>query len=330
MGLLSKDGFDWLAGKASYLFRDVDNLCKIEPETYGNVKSLSFLKLIALGYILPMYTDIIGKQRDKGDYIKQMVYIDLFAGSGLNKVEHNEKSHFLLGSPFIAIHSTKKPFDKMIFVEQDKDLSNALKKRLSGKSKQQDFKWLANRYQCLTGDQNVIVRQIISKLEPKTHCFIFLDPFSTELNWLTLNYISRNTRSDIFINIMSTEIFRGISSARKTGSLKLDSWFGNNSWTQIKNRTEIVSAYSKKVINLPDSGKAKREVFELLPINALEKLKREPYYYLLFAARKTKGGNRWIEAVRKVQDYLQDATDEDIKAILDKLFESQSSLNDWY
>ncbi len=330
MGRLSKKGFDWLYSKAEYLFNNVDDLSKIECSTFGRVKPLSFLKLIALGYIIPMYTDIIGKQRDRGNYIKHMVYIDLFSGSGLNKVEHGEKSHFLLGSPFIAIHSAKKPFDSMIFVERDKELSSALRKRLRWKSKQKGFTWLEDRFQCLTGDQNMLIRQIISNLKPNTHCFIFFDPYSTELDWVTMDFIARNTRSDVFINIMSAEIFRGIASARESGSLKLDTWYGNNSWSKLNSRSEILSSYAEKIVNLPDSGGKKRGVFEFLPINALEKLKKEPYYYLLFAARKTKGGSRWIDAVRKVQNYLKDATDDDIKDILDKIFFNQSSLDDWF
>jgi len=74
------------------------------------------LKLIALSYVVGPYLRIIGGlEKSRGNV--ESIYIDLFAGSGINKVEGAES--LIVGSPIVAIdcaNTSPKKFDKMFFL----------------------------------------------------------------------------------------------------------------------------------------------------------------------------------------------------------------------
>ncbi len=121
--------------------------------------------------------------RDKWD---NLVYIDLFAGSGYARIR--ESKRIVKNSALISL-SIPFPFTKYILCEKDELRYNALKQRIKRDHSAIDVS-------ILNGDCNLIVDDIIELIPiPKKGntvlCFCFVDPFSLNLNFSTIKKLSR-------------------------------------------------------------------------------------------------------------------------------------------
>ena len=96
--------FNWIRRKVGLLRHHTAELSKIDKDVFYDVRSWTPLKLVVLGYFTKVYTPIIPK------YFKNMVYIDLFANSGINRVDEKD---LIVGSPVVAIGAAKRPFNKI-------------------------------------------------------------------------------------------------------------------------------------------------------------------------------------------------------------------------
>ena len=122
------------------------------------------------------------------------VYVDLYAGCGCVKVEGSGR--MLKGSPLLAL-SVSNPFDKYIFCEKGNDKNpwqiNTLKSRVKKLSAEKDI-------EIIEGDCNENIDNIISKI-PKQYgqkvlTFCFVDPFSLNLHFKTLQKLAIEHRVD--------------------------------------------------------------------------------------------------------------------------------------
>ncbi len=92
----------------------------------------------------PCLRIIGGLERSKGNV--ESIYIDLFAGSGINRVEGAES--LIAGSPIVAIdcaNTSPKKFDKMYFVDLKEENIHALYERLTLLSEREEFGWIRGR-----------------------------------------------------------------------------------------------------------------------------------------------------------------------------------------
>ena len=96
-------GMEWLKKWIKELevtsskFKDqIEQITKIKPEVYNEFREWTPLKLILLNYALNVCTTIIKNM----PFFEGMYYVDLFAGSGINKIK--DKDDFRMGSPLIA------------------------------------------------------------------------------------------------------------------------------------------------------------------------------------------------------------------------------------
>lgn len=319
---------DWLTENVKKIKGDAKTLA-LNYKKDAEFLPLSILKLIALAYVIPVYTNIIGTKK----IFKEMIYVDLFSGSGIKNIKNKtmNKTKPFLGSPFIAINQAKKPFDFMYFVDIDKDNCTILEQRLEKKSKQEGFEWLVGRYQVIHADANEAINQILNHISKSgVHSFIFIDPCSTELTMKSIKTIAEKTRSDLFINIMAHEIFRGIESSKSsTKSKSLDNWFGSNNWIQLKNRDEIVLSYSKKISHFHDKNDNQRLATDLIPIKDPTKVKEDFYYYLLYATIITSGKSAWMRAIASIRDKMLQTTSVDVFHIINNLYFGQNTISDY-
>ena len=99
---------EWLKRHLQRLLPMSDQLSSIYPEVVYEKRGWAALKLVCLMFYADVYTKIIPKYYDK------MVYIDLLAGSGINRVK--ETGDLIIGSPIIAA-TMESPFDRLIFVD---------------------------------------------------------------------------------------------------------------------------------------------------------------------------------------------------------------------
>ena len=330
------DVFNWLKEKVTFLRKDIEVLKRICPETVPTEEKKqgpwSVLKLVALGYVNSMYTNIIGSYVEKGKYFKKMVYIDLFSGAGINLLTDPEKFYFL-GSPFVAINSAKKPYSQLIFVDNKKEYINALEMRLNAKSKEKGFEWVKN-YKTINNDINKAIDEIVAEVdEYGTHCFIFVDPYGLDPTHDSLRTLLSRTQSDLFINIMSYEAFRAIQGSRKskTSPRKVKEWLGKPMLARLAKdrpitREKIAKTYMVSLMFIPNRRSNIRERYVLIPVKATSKIRDEPYYYLAYLTKKTKTKNPWLDAPLRVQQQLSVADENFVKQVVRILRGGQQTL----
>ena len=115
-----KDGLEKQIAWAAEARREV-------PHVYNDLHHWSGLKLYALQYYINVYTAIIPNHLVRLRK-KEMAYVDILAGSGLNHLQ--EADDFLPGSTIVAARAPSKPFDFILALENNVDRSFALKRRL--------------------------------------------------------------------------------------------------------------------------------------------------------------------------------------------------------
>ena len=204
----------------------------VDVKTNGkNSKSMRFggpwtkEKLEVLEKYLRAYTTALKKQGFK------LMYIDAFAGSGgfLEKHSRNARS-FILGSTQRSIKIDKKPFDKLIFVEIDPNRCNELenlRKEHPGRN-----------IEVINSEAN----KFLSKLNEdwcRWRGVLFLDQFSTEVEWSTVEKIASFEALDTWILFSSSAISRMLPLSKRPDDIepkwaeRLIKVYGDESWRNL-------------------------------------------------------------------------------------------------
>lgn len=113
-------------------------------------------------------------------------YIDLFAGSGIERLEDSGQLEW--GSPMLAAQAPH-PFNRLHLCEKSKQKYNALKARV-------EKKLLDSKV--LQGDGNEKIIEIVKNIPSRTLSLAFLDPYGLHLEFETLKILS-DIRADIII-----------------------------------------------------------------------------------------------------------------------------------
>lgn len=286
---------------------EIQHLTGIKPNVYNEFKEWTPLKLILLNYALNVCTTIIKNT----PFFKKSYYIDLFAGSGINKIKGTED--FLIGSPLIASLNHSEAYNLMIFCEKDLSYSEALDLRLKILQKS-NLSTIKNQYEfCLDG--------ILEKVKDRnTYSFFFVDPHSMEFKWKEMKKVLQ-VRSDITFTFMSSEIFRavGLANTKLSEGEGLTELFGGDSWKTANNVEDLVEIYKKNIL------KERREA----PIKTI-KIKSEQFnfcYHIFFITNKTKGGNTWLRAIDKAKKEIEKNSDKSVKMALNIVKKRQSELS---
>lgn len=309
-------GMDWLKvhikkleATSSRHSEEIKKIAQIEPEIYNEFQSWTPLKLILLQYALDVCTLVIKNV----SFINERYFIDLFAGSGLNKVMG--KKDFLIGSPFIASLNFGKNYDEMIFCEKEPELFKALDSRVKSLNR----KNLA----VLNCDCNSSISQITTKVNRRgVYSLFFVDPFNTEFSWNSMASLL-SIRTDIIFNFMSNQIRRtvGLFHQKKLGEKQLTEFFGDDSWKQWKSGDgdeELVKIYTQNIIKVRQDA-----VIKQIKIHS----KKHGFcYFLLFITNKTKGDNPWLKGIDKAKDEIELNSDKSVEMALDIIKKRQSTL----
>lgn len=170
------------------------------------------LKLVALSYVVGPYLRIIGGLEEKKGKV-EAIYIDLFAGSGINKVEDAES--LIAGSPIVAIdcaNTSPKKFDRMYFVDLEEENIRALHQRLTLLSEIEEFSWIKGRYKLINEDANEAILKIKKELDEIKYknYLAFIDPYKWELRWESLEKLLEIRYGDLLITFQATLIAKEI------------------------------------------------------------------------------------------------------------------------
>ncbi len=102
---------------------EIKKVKEVMPEVFNEFNQWTPLKLTFLNFTLDVCAIVANKK-----YVHKN-YIDLFAGSGINKMR-GKHSDFLIGSPLISILNHHGKFTNFFFCEENPTFFNALEKRI--------------------------------------------------------------------------------------------------------------------------------------------------------------------------------------------------------
>ena len=213
--------------------------CHVFPEESGNRLiseiaepsgkyggSWTIEKLEILRRYLDAYTTALKKQPFR------LMYVDAFAGTGRVDLPASESavSGFLAGSARIALQIVDKPFDQLIFIDNNPDYCASLE-RLSREHGTRNIR-IEN---CEAND----FLQEFSRDWREWRGVLFLDPFATQVEWSTIETIAEWEALDTWILFPVSAIARILPLSRKPDDI-LEKWakrltrvFGDESWRDL-------------------------------------------------------------------------------------------------
>ncbi len=308
-------GFEWLKKWIKDLevtnsrFKDeIQHILSIKPDVYNEFKEWTPLKLILLNYMLNVCTTIVKNK----SFFKKSYYVDLFAGSGINKIKGTDD--YLIGSSLIASLNHSDNYSEMIFCDKEFSFSDALDLRLKILKK--------NNLNVIKKEYTLCLENILKKVSSReVYSFFFIDPNCMEFYWKDMKKVLQ-VRSDIIFTFMSSEIFRAVGLANKEigEGLGLTNFFGDESWKTATDIEDLVQIYKKNIL---------KERLEA-PIRII-KIKSTQFnfcYHLFFITNKTRGENRWLRAIDdKVKKEIESNSDKSVEMALNIVKKRQSELS---
>lgn len=290
----------------------IDEIKTMSPKVYNEFQAWTPLKLILLNYSLTTCSTIITSIIKNRSYIfDKMYYVDLFAGSGFNKIK-GPNNDFFVGSPFIALLNHLEKFDGLFFCEANKKFNDALQKRL-------DY-FKNTKINLSNGDYKDSLDDILKIVsQNKSYSFFFIDPYSMEFDWGSMEKIL-NVRSDIIFNFMTGNIIRDVCAGKGRRNNKvLDGFFGSNTWKKINTDDELIEFYIQKI-----KSKRKNAVVRTIKVHSKKHGFR---YHLFFITTETKGGTSWIRAIEKAKSEIESQSDIAVELALDIVKKRQRDLS---
>ncbi len=293
-----------------------DNLPKMEYGAY------TLLKILCVNYYAGIFTRIAkGPNANIAGY-DGAVYIDLFAGPGLVKIE--ETGDVIVGSP-IAVATSSTPFDYSFFVEIDSERGKALGERMS--------KVLTkDKYEIIPEDCNLAIDYIVQEIKKrfrKPVVFAFIDPEGMEIKWRTVCAISSAFRSsDFMINVSS-------GAARVAGRMK-----SKNS-SKFHDRPIFEDFFQNEkaedILLRLNAGQKVNDIYEQAVRGTLGRPRGKTIpirdrggsvmYNILAYTRESARGSRWANTFFTLEQELKGMDSDEVRHILDVLQKRAGTLD---
>ena len=160
-------------------------------------------KLQILKDYLNAWAIIFARQK----WCDEMYYVDCCAGRG--KYHNNGQKDIIDGSPLVALNIAKYVKDiykkKMncLFIESDQKVFNDLQKFAAS------FKDEKIQFECLLGDINNNIDEVLSKIPDKVPIFFFIDPSGIDIKRDTLEkMLNKNNIKEFLINYIQKGVER--------------------------------------------------------------------------------------------------------------------------
>lgn len=314
------------------LTEKIGNKTIIEWSRYLSIKnSNSFsvdhpgllFKLFSLySYLLYPYLPIMRSWRSDKPEQSRLIYLDPFAGNGLNKIHHNDLKHFICGSSVLTLLTSQKltyirkkdfSFDQMILIDKSKDKIMLLSDRLDILIKDLDLQdyvichKLDLNSKIITISQDVTRKSFVIDLVnhinniwsqfPRINIMFFIDPDTpSSLTAFLLNNLL-SFPGDV-IMLLHSGIFAEMVNKKRYSENKLIDMLGYDKhqvkdlYKKTNNPQDLekiyVDRYEQIIKNIEikriTSGSNKRDIIKKVPIKT-----KSRNYILLYATRKTGG-----------------------------------------
>lgn len=167
-------------------------------------------------------------------------YVDAFAGTGSRSAQtpaaplfdygdgylEDDAQKFLDGSAKIAL-SLHSPFDRYLFIEQQKKRAEALRNTVEN-----DFPALADRVQIKIDDANTALCEWCSKRNwSKERAVVFLDPYGMQVDWSTVTTLANTKGVDLwYLFPIATRLLTQDGDIDEKWANRLDRLFGTSDW----------------------------------------------------------------------------------------------------
>ncbi len=169
----------------------------------------------------------------------ERVYIDAFAGTGYRQqrksqyniqwlfegLEQDDSKPFLKGSAKLALDASPS-FHRYIFIESDQSKIDELEKL------QKEYPEKEKQIEIVQGDANEFIQNYCNKENwAKTRAVLFLDPFATEVEWVTIEAIAKTKCIDVWILFPLMAVNRLLAKDHKKVCYNcLNGIFGTQDW----------------------------------------------------------------------------------------------------
>lgn len=157
-----------------------------------------------------------------------LTYIDLFCGTGVSQVPTANGGHRRYpGSPLIAA-STPKPFNKLILCDIDAITLDTVQARI----KRLDYPGTVIAHH---GNVNDITDQLTASIPTDSLNIAFVDPFSLDIQYRTIQAIARKRALDLIILFSDRmDLGRNVFTyyLPESDKNKLDGFLGCNNWRE--------------------------------------------------------------------------------------------------
>ena len=240
---------EWLERRLHRLIDLRDKILAVDSDVYGEPEYgfWSLKKEIALMYCIWPFLQIAKK------YFESYHYLDLFAGSGMMKVD--EKT-FFVGSPIVALGGTPPDieFNSYVCFEIEKRRAAILETRLKMVSSElgvgpcKVFKNDCN-------EQLPLILKSTCNDQPDKTCFLaFVDPEGFEVRWDTIQTLLKHCKGDLLLTFQTSGILRNIERAKKDAALAgtLTSFFGCQYWRELEVDEDAIVRFYMSRLNTID------------------------------------------------------------------------------
>jgi len=227
-------------------------LCEIE--ICNEFNPWTPLKLIALSYFTGPYLRIIGSLKNRYGGNLFVAYIDVFSGSGINKLNDS----YMVGSPIVAIDSANTArckFDAIYLADINKTYVQALHKRLKMLEEHEEYAWIKNRYKIYERDASDALLEIVNELNQIQYknYLAFIDPYKWEMEWFSLKELLK-IRGDLLITHQARLIAKEIGKYN-TGGLteekaeEITKYLGipHNEWKKLNKEEKVKEFYIGRI-----------------------------------------------------------------------------------
>ena len=190
-------------------------------------------KLDILGDYLNAYTTALKSRPFR------LVYLDAFAGAGRIHLEspHDEvleadRRRFIAGSAERALRVTDRSFDHLVFVEKDSECCVQLRTLVDDHEDR-----IIEVHEADANDHLRTIRQ--DTFGRSWRGVLFLDPFGTQLDWATLQHVSKLERLDTWLLFPVGTVARMLPKSRDPNDVsaawtdRLTRVYGDESWREL-------------------------------------------------------------------------------------------------
>lgn len=218
-----------------------------------------------------------------------LCYVDLFAGSGVERVRDAGTLHW--GSPLLAA-STAVPFDKILLCEKSREKLEALKSRIA--------RFRVNGVRLWHGDANKKIGAIVKEIPDGSLTAAFLDPYGLHLDFETVALLSER-RADLIIFFPDhLDILRNWRDTYlRNPNSNLDRFMGTDDWRSVFEHepqprwTEKIRSLYERQLRALGYDHFERE---RIPAHG------RPMYLLIFASRAAVAAKIWRGVSAKTVD----------------------------